>query len=206
MNLHRTTGKPDWISVKPADRNMWQNLAVASNGVITPGNFVTSTGLVLVLIGLMQLLSGNLLSGAVLLTAGRICDVIDGILADLTGTKSPLGESTDAVVDKIGTFLTLLVLFYTAAAPRWAVIVIILAQIFASAVVLNKRSRNIRIQPTRIAKLGMATAWIALIGFVLVSGLDFKNLELWNMLLGSLTVLSFMLTVISVVGYSKQQA
>ena len=52
MDLHRTTGKPDWETVTPANRSSIQNIAATTNGILTPPNVITLLGLAIVLFGL----------------------------------------------------------------------------------------------------------------------------------------------------------
>lgn len=172
MNLHRTTGQPDWHSVSKKKRNRFQKVAAATNGLVTPGNLITLIGFGLVLYGLNAILMQNYWLGLVLLTIGRLLDIADGWVADKTGTKSAIGEFMDAVIDKIGTLLTIIVFFAVAVADIWLLTILVLPQVIIPLVILYKRSRNVQTHPTRIGKISMAVAWASLFGVLMVRALE----------------------------------
>jgi phosphatidylglycerophosphate synthase len=203
MDLHRADSRPDWELIPKKRWNMWQKTAARSKGLLTPSNFLTLIGLVVVLFGLLRMHEDSFVLGTVALALGRLCDIADGLVASFTGTKSPLGESFDAVVDKIGTLLTLVVFFVDAIAPRWVVILLVLPQIAGSVIVLLARRRQTRLHPTRAAKTGMALAWLSLLGFALsqsVTGHVSTNLSILS---GILTLVSVTLSSYAVIGYAN---
>ena len=110
MNLHRTSGKPDWEEIKLGKRTLFQRLAAVTHGVITPANAITLIGFVVLLYGLGAILERDYLLGLTLIVMGRLLDIADGLAAEATHTKSPLGELFDATIDKVGTVLTVVVL------------------------------------------------------------------------------------------------
>ena len=71
MNLHRTSGTPDWATVKAADRNVFQKVAAATGGVASPANIITIIGLGMVIYGLVAILQQQFWAGLVLLVSGR---------------------------------------------------------------------------------------------------------------------------------------
>jgi len=97
MNLHRASRVPDWEKVEPSERNVFQKVAAATGGVVTPGNFLTAMGGVCVGSGLIDVYNGKTKRGTKKIGIGRAFD----IAADVTGTKSPLGEVFDATLDKV---------------------------------------------------------------------------------------------------------
>lgn len=101
MNLHRSGSEPDWELVDPTERKFWQRVAARTKGIVTPGNFISSLGLFAVCHGLYQFSQGNKLIGAIEIGAGFACDAFDGVAAEATGTKSPLGKGVDASFDKV---------------------------------------------------------------------------------------------------------
>ena len=177
MDLHRTTGKPDWEEVSPSKRTAIQKLAFASRGIITPPNLITLIGLIIVMYGLVALLQQLFWTGLIALAVGRLLDVLDGLVAQKTGTKSPLGELLDATVDKIGTVLTFVVLYIGGISFWWLITILLLPQVIIPFVILYKRTRNIQIHPTRAGKLSMATLWVSLVGLILIKALALTGLH-----------------------------
>jgi len=167
MQLHRTTGKPDWIAVPPGSHNRWQRVAVRTHGIGTPSNVVTLVGFVLVLIGLQQILTQNYLFGTVLLVTGRLCDILDGWLAELTRTKSPLGELLDAAIDKIVTILTVAIFFAAHISPAWVLIALVTPHILIAIIILGWRIHKVAFHPSLVGKLSMAGVWLSLVVYAL---------------------------------------
>jgi phosphatidylglycerophosphate synthase len=168
MNLHRSTGKADWEKVAPASRAFFQRVAAATKGLVTPANFITIIGLGVVVYGLVMLLQGHYVLGLVLLAAGRLLDILDGIVAEATGTKSALGEFFDAVADKVGTFLTFIVLIGIGITYWWVMLALILPQVLIPLVVFYRKQKRLPIHPTRPGKLSMAFLWAGIVGLILV--------------------------------------
>jgi phosphatidylglycerophosphate synthase len=167
VQLHRTTGKPDWLAVPPQSWGVWQRLAGRTRGVVTPSNGVTLAGFALVLIGLFAVLNQQYLLGTVLLTIGRLCDILDGWLAELTGTKSPLGEFLDAAVDKILTILTVAAFFIASIAPTWVLIALVTPHILIALILFGWRIRKVIFHPSMAGKLSMAGVWLSLLVYAL---------------------------------------
>lgn len=168
MDLHRVTGKSDWARIDTSKHNAWQRAAAKSHGVVTPGNFLTILGFGLVAGGLAAILGDHYWLSAALLAVGRLLDIADGLVADRTGTKSPLGESLDAGFDKLGTVLAAGVFIYAAVAPRWLLVALIAPHVLMAGIFLIAQRRDIRIHPSRVGKLSMAGVWVSLPGFILI--------------------------------------
>lgn len=100
-NLHRVGKQADWEMVEPDSRNGWQRIASITRGLITPANAVSLYGAKKVKEGLDDIKQGNILAGSLTVGIGRLADIADGTVADLTGTKSPVGEAVDATLDKL---------------------------------------------------------------------------------------------------------
>ena len=171
MNLHRTSGTPDWATVKEADRNVFQNMAAATGGIVSPANIITVIGLGMVIYGLVSILQQQFWAGLVLLVSGRLLDIVDGLVAEATHTKSPLGELFDAAADKIGTLLTIVVLLFADITHWWVIMALIAPQILITLVILYKKSKGIGVHPTRQGKLSMAAAWAGIVGVLLAEAL-----------------------------------
>lgn len=205
MNLHRHSGKAEWEDIALAKRNYWQRLAVRTNGAITPPNAATSIGLIISSVGVYLLLTEQYVIAATFLAIGRIFDIIDGYLAELTGTKSPFGEGFDAVADKIVVFLVLLALITTQAAPLWAVTIIAVPQIITVFVVRKKRKQNIQSHPSVSGKYGVALSWLALCGYILESGLKLESEGLY-IASSVLAILSASLSTHALQAYARAQS
>ena len=167
MQLHRTTGKADWLAIPPQSHTIWQRLAARTQGIVTPSNAVTIAGFALVLIGLQEILNQHYLSGTVLLTTGRICDILDGWLAELTRTKSPLGEFLDAAIDKTLTILTVATFFAVHIAPAWALIALVTPHVLIVVIMLGWRIRKRAFHPSLVGKLSMVGVWLSLLIYAL---------------------------------------
>lgn len=172
MQLHHTSGKPDWFTVKKSDYNVWQKLARSTNGIVTPGNITTVLGFGLVIVGLLQISFHHYWLGIVTVSIGRMFDLLDGWLAEKTQTKSPLGESFDAIADKLGTLFTLVVLVFTHIVPIGTVVLVAAPQLILPFFTLIAHSRHKSIHPSRAGKLSMAFAWVSLAGFVILKAAD----------------------------------
>ena len=172
MKLHRVSGEPDWSAVATQDRNTWQRLASASKGVVTPGNVVTVLGLTLVILGLIAIDRHDYWLGLILLAIGRLADLLDGWLADRTGTKSPLGEAADVLADKAATIFTLAVFFMDKLVPWPLLGLALLPHLIITLLPLTKSWRQHRLHPSRAGKLSMAMLWVSIPGVILALALD----------------------------------
>jgi phosphatidylglycerophosphate synthase len=193
MNLHRTTGKPDWYDIKKSDYNVFQKIGAATHGIVTPANVITIIGLAIVIFGLISVLAQHYWLGLGMLATGRVLDIVDGVVANATGTKSPLGEIMDATVDKITTFLTIVVLFIVALNQWWAITLILIPQLITPFVSLYKRTHHIDIHPTRPGKLSMATAWVSIVGLLIIKAVE------GSAIIPALSILVYALIIVSFV-------
>lgn len=172
MNLHRTSGTPDWADIPSEKRTGTQKIAAATMGLVTPGNIITVIGLAIVIYGLLLLLDGHYWLGAIALGFGRLLDIVDGVVADITKTKSPTGEIFDAAADKIGTILLISVLIFAGFTPWWVIVALITPQIIIPIISFYKRQKGINIHPTLAGKLSMGLTWIGILGLLVVKALD----------------------------------
>lgn len=165
MNLHRADKQPDWEKIAPEERNWWQRLAAKTNGVVTPANLATFTGNVLMGCGLVAISRGNRKLGLGLVGGARVADLADGLLAELTGTKSPLGEAFDAGSDKLQTVTASAVFTHMGILPRSSAALMLAEQAAITACGVAARSRNIALHPSRAGKLSMFAGWGAIVGY-----------------------------------------
>ena len=202
MKLHRSQGQPDWTTVESANRNPWQRVAAATHGLITPGNVATIAGFLLVIIGLCYIAGTHYLLGGSLIVIGRLMDIVDGWLAELTGTKSPIGEAMDAAADKIITFLAIVFLLVSHLAPLWVLFIVALPHIVISLIVLVARRRNKRLHPSRNGKTSMVLAWAGLVGIVFLGLQQFDN-PITQVLTAALLAGSVILATVTALQYGK---
>jgi cardiolipin synthase len=175
MQLHRAQARPEWSAVTPDQRNSWQRLAAQTAGILTPGNLMTVAGVFLVAIGLVLLLNEQYWLSLVLVSVGRAFDLLDGWMADATGTKSPLGELFDATADKIVGIATLVVFFLSEIAPIWVLFMVFIPQIVISFMAVPAYFRHATLHPSRFGKNSMALGWVCLLGFWLIKSLGTDN-------------------------------
>ena len=115
---------PDWYGISVKDMNSFQVTASLTDGLITPANLIDAASLLgeraankAILDGHRRMVeAGNnrdeFLAGADLKSIGlmsgfplSLVDKADGVVANLTGTKSPLGEAVDGTRDFIATWI-----------------------------------------------------------------------------------------------------
>lgn len=163
MNLHRTTLKAEWEAIDPQDYNYWQQIAAQTNEIIAPGNFITITGLTLVTSGLRDINNNQTLKGVLKIGLGRMCDVIDGTVADKTGTKSPTGEVLDVTVDKAEAILALPMCLKAGILPKTSSGIFFVQHASNIALATFAKKRNTSLHPSKEGKLSTASQWSSLI-------------------------------------------
>lgn len=201
MNLHRSSTKPDWESIDKKNHNYWQRIAAATNGIVTPGNVVTFIGIGLVIVGLIEIVKENYWWGSALIVVGRLCDLLDGWLAETTQTKSPLGELLDASIDKLGTIMTIVVFYVAMLAPWWVLSVLLLPHLVIVAISLHARRQGDTLHPSRTGKLSMAAVWMALFGLIFVQALDWSPWSIGSAIVYTIAVTSVALGAFAATGY-----
>jgi cardiolipin synthase len=166
MDLHTTKVKADWDYTPANRRKTWQRLAARSGGLLTPGNILTWLGLGIVIFGLRQVSGGQLATGAIIIVVGRFLDVLDGLAADYTKTKSPLGEITDVVADKVAVFGCALVIVVRQLMPLYLIMALVVIYILISLLGAAVRIRQVELHPIRTGKLYTAFSWIGLLLYI----------------------------------------
>jgi phosphatidylglycerophosphate synthase len=205
MNLHRIEGHAEWVDVPAARRNAWQRMAARTSGVITIGNFISVLGLASVPYGLLLVVHEHrYLLGLGILIAGRLCDLLDGWLADKTGTKSPLGEMIDATFDKLSIGLTVIILAAAGILPLWVLLLLVLPHIFVAILALLAWRRGQGLHPSRSGKNSMAVAWVSLVAYVFTHFYSGFSHYAADALTGLLVGLSFGLGAMATVGYIQE--
>lgn len=199
MNLHRTQKKPDWEYVAERDRTLLQRIAYKTHGVVTPANLITLVGVFTVILGLILFSIDRSCLGIVLIVFGRIMDIIDGMIADWTKTKSPLGEFMDASADKILLLVVLGFAYLLNTMPLWVIALILMLTFLVVSVSFTARLKNVELHPSRTGKYATAILWLAIIAFIVSDGM--KDLYLLAIVTA---VVGLGMSSVSLYQYSKQ--
>ena len=163
MDLHTASRVPDWELVCVEDQNKWQRLAAKTNGIVTPANAVTLAGNMMTFGGVIALSRGKTILGISAIAAGRIADVVDGRVAQDTGTKSPFGEAFDAGFDKVQALAAFPILASNGRVPRVEVAIVCGQQFVSSSLSLIAKLKGNDIHPTTTGKLSTATGWLSML-------------------------------------------
>lgn len=166
---HQSSSLPDWTYIDPTKRNLWQRIGATTYGVITPGNIITLVGLTLVCVGAFDIVLHKFLLGFSYVGIGRLCDIADGIIANKTNTKSPLGEMIDATADKLA-ILALLVALSISSATAWEALGLVAIQNFVNVGLSYKAKRNgVTLHPSIAGKLATTWQWLGIVGVILAN-------------------------------------
>jgi phosphatidylglycerophosphate synthase len=165
-NLHRAV-RSDWSNITPQERNIWQRLAAASYSVFTPGNVISVAGGVIVIWGLYLFYKNQLIEGCGAIIIGRLCDLLDGLVAEHTKTKSPFGEFVDASVDKVLIVLALFVLVNLSLIPLLVGTVLFIHACYMIGVASVARIKRISVHPSLSGKYATAFEWVCVSLYVL---------------------------------------
>ncbi|MBC7581473.1 CDP-alcohol phosphatidyltransferase family protein [Aeromicrobium sp.] len=171
MKLHRANGN-DWDEVAIADRTVWQRYAARTQGYITPANAVTIFGSFIALTGLYVLaLDVNTMLGVSLLLVGRLADLFDGVVADYTGTKSPIGEAVDATADKVVLAASVMTLWIIQLLPTAVFGFLALHAVYNVLLFGWALFTAQRLHPSRNGKLAAALEWVVVLLFASALGI-----------------------------------
>lgn len=203
--LHRVAAgtSSDWETLSHDEQSTLQKIASSSFSIVTPGNLATVLGLYLVLAGLMNIVDGLLIIGLLQLLIGRLLDYFDGIVADVTKTKSSLGATLDETFDMIGLAASLYVLVTMDVVPLAAGIAVavpkagnVIGSVFA-------KYRKKRVNPTAQSKVGTAVIWASILLFITAyTYADLKQLP-FDTAAWVLLVCGLLLTVPSTIEYLR---
>jgi phosphatidylglycerophosphate synthase len=206
MKLHRAARKPEWARISQQQRNLWQRLAASTKGVVTWGNLLTFVGFVLVVVGLVALIQQRYWLGTWILFVSRLCDIADGWVAELTGTKSPLGEALDAGFDKISVLLTVVVLLVCSIIPVWVVLALVAPHLVIAGIAVKAIRRGRRLHPSGLGKISMTLGWFTLGGFVLMKALELGMTSVFAWAMYVLTICSVVAGLRAAFGYVRQRS
>ncbi len=166
IGLH-TARVADWDRKNASPLNNWQKVAKSTRGILTPGNLASLGGGMAAVYGLWLIMDGEVVNGLIFLAAGRIADIADGIIADYTKTKSPLGETVDATIDKLVVALSLIVLGALQLVPWWIILIVAFQNIVNVFSSVLAKLRNRTLHPSRLGKISAAFSWFTIIAYPL---------------------------------------
>lgn len=162
MDMHRAHRQADWEHIDPSEWTVWQQYAARTNGWLTLGNIISFIGLLAVLVGYFLLWNHTFVAGFWWVVLGRSADILDGFVANHTLTKSHVGETLDAGIDKIILFIGIGVFWYIQAVSHNVLILLAVVQVGIAVTSLFARSKNIVLHPSRTGKYSAAVLWLAL--------------------------------------------
>jgi phosphatidylglycerophosphate synthase len=162
MNLHRANKEGQWVNIPEKERNLSQKVASKTDGNITPANVVSVMGGITVLSGLKDIYKGKTKRGIVKIGVGRIGDLIDGTVAEKTGTKGPKGEAVDAGVDKALMAAAIPVLVKRDILPAPAAGLLLAQNAASAAIAMETKKQGETIHPSENGKKAVAAQWSVL--------------------------------------------
>lgn len=192
MNLHRAQKLPDWKLEPPESLNYFQKIAEATNGILTPGNLVTSVGLYLVYKGAQDLNNDKILSGTLKIGFGRLMDYFDGLLAHITRTKSFVGEAFDATTDKTTLVLVGSPLYKKNLIPRNKLDLVFAQNAINVAYTMKAKNEGKEIHPSKYGKLATAAQWIFIGSSLLEKAAKDANFHTTGNILDKISNVSFL--------------
>lgn len=188
LHLHRAGKRADWDSVAPERRSFFQRTAARTGGALTPANLISAAGALFVAIGLYDIWQGRVGLGIAEIAVGRIADLLDGIVAQRTHTKSPLGEAVDAALDKLVLFSVLAVFIALGMLPLLPAIGIVILQGITAGITLIGKHRKRPLHPSHTGKISTAVLWIGLLlyGVASMSGFGWLSVVAFAITAGAL--------------------
>ena len=172
MNLHRTDSISQWEKTDQEKWNFWQKLAAETNGSVTLGNILSVAGLAIVASGAKDLYRGNAVRGISKIAIGRVFDVLDGVAAEYTKTKSPLGEAIDAVIDKVEVAMVYPVLKKQELVPEPILRKFRNQQICNASLTTIAKLRKREIHPQKEGKLSTAKLWGSTVLYIIAKHIE----------------------------------
>lgn len=166
MNQHTPGKKPDWENVPRDERNIFQHVAAHTYGLVTPGNILTLLGYLVTKSGYNSADKGNTGRALIKVGKGRLCDVLDGVAADKTGTKSPQGEMFDAIVDKKLMFDGLDIMGRKQLAPKSVVRIFGALSVANTISATEAKRKDIEMHSSKSGKIATFLKWVALVGYM----------------------------------------
>lgn len=161
-NMHRANKQADWELIDSSEHNIFQKVASKTKGVVTPANAISVAGLILTVQGARNIKKHNDKIAILQIGLGRALDVVDGIVANKTGTKSPLGEAVDATFDKLAVASCLPPLYKRQIISRRFAGALAVQNLTNSALTVIAKTRGQEIHPDKAGKDSAFQSWTAI--------------------------------------------
>lgn len=173
--MHQIEGNQnDWDGVANDELSVLQKIAKKTKGIATVGNTITLSGFILISNGLADFANGQKGIGTTKVIAGKLCDVADGKMADVTGTKGKVGEAFDVTADGVELLAGLAVLQHVNVIPTAAAAAVALPKIADATGSLAAKWRGHEIHPTDESKIG-ATLIVGGLGTLMLKSMVDKH-------------------------------
>ncbi len=161
-NMHRTGKLADWELIDSSEHNIFQKVASKTKGVATPANVISIAGLILTVQGAQNIKKHNDKRAIFQIGLGRALDVVDGFVANKTGTKSPLGEAVDATFDKLAVASCLPPLYKRQIISKRFAGALAVQNIANSVLTVIAKTRDQEIHPDKAGKDSAFQSWTAI--------------------------------------------
>lgn len=174
MNLHTAPENPAWEVLPPEEQNRWQKIAGATDGLITPANLLGIASVPVFFKGALDY-SKDRTKGLKLMAGALATDLIDGKIAEITGTKSKFGAGVDAVRDKVAGLAGLWAITKRGDMPKEVGGAIALHHSINSIISTVAWSKGSQLSPSKEGKEAIAMESGAVALFALSAALKEKN-------------------------------
>lgn len=149
--------------------------------------------------GIAAFFASKPMLGVVLIFVGRLGDLADGMVAEATGTKSPLGEIIDATLDKAAILLVAIGFLLLGNVPWFVLVALLAANIMNSFCAFFIWYKKYEVHPSALGKLAAALSWVGVVAVGVGMLAEPLKVFAWGLLLfGSI------LTVMAAVGYMRE--
>jgi phosphatidylglycerophosphate synthase len=175
--LHRrpSGGGGQWKHQDPDTWNAHQKIANRTKGYVTLANGVSLAGAALTAYGVHKAANQEYAKATIFMGIGRFCDLMDGKIAEKTGTMSDTGAGVDAGLDKLLAAFALYTFVKSGHISRTEALLHSAQQtaIFAESALIQYGQGEPN--PGESGKRGMAALWLRVGGVVLENALSSRD-------------------------------
>lgn len=156
----------DWDGLPRNKRSLLQEIAYVTGGFLTLSNLISVSGFFLVVLGLYNFATNDSVIGVAQIMIGRSLDYFDGIVADVTQTKSFIGATLDASLDTLEFILAVVLLLDLHILPVVLVVGISVPKAFNAVGYTVAKIRCKRMNTTGQSKIATAFLWLSIVLFL----------------------------------------